>query len=306
MANVRGVRSNQLIGYGLVVGLAGTGDSKMEFTSKSVVRMLDKLGVRLNRKEIESKNVAAVLVTAKLPPFSRAGTRMDVTLNSIGDASDLKGGTLVQTPLRAANQQVFAVAQGVLSLGKGSGSSPTVARVIDGAMIEKDFLQDFSQRKMFRIILHQSDFTTAARVVKSLNQDLGGVYARAIDGRTVDLVIPSSYEGKGVEFLAAIESIDIAPDLRARVIINEKTGTVVMGDKVKISKVAISHGDLSIEIGDVQKNQIEGKKTILKKDISVGELVKAMNRLGVAPKDFIAILQNIKAAGALHGEIEVL
>ena len=310
IANVRGVRSNQLIGYGLVVGLNGTGDSKVEFTSKSMVRMLDKLGVKLNNKEISSKNIAAVLVTADLPAFSRAGNRIDVTVNSIGDASDLRGGTLIQTPLRAANQQIFAVAQGSLLIGQEGSNQPTVARVVNGAIIEKEMADDFSNRKMFRITLHKADFTTAARVVKALNQDLGGQYATAVDAGTIDLVVPFSYEGRGVQLLASIEALDISPDLRAKVVINEKTGTVIIGDRVKISRVAISHGDLSVEVGGTEgqkkKKAKKEKVAVVSKNANVGDLVKAMNRLGVSPKDLITILQSIKAAGALHGELEVL
>lgn len=325
ISNVRGVRENQLIGYGLVVGLNGTGDGKEEFTSKSIARMLDTIGIKLENKDIESKNVAAVIVTATLPPFARAGNKLDVTVNSIGSASSLQGGTLLQTPLRAADQQVYAVAQGAMLSGLPSGNAgngdkgqPTVARVPDGALIETDVGGDFSTRKMFRLTLFDSDFTTAARVVKTINQDLGGKFATAKDGATVDVVVPFNYEGNAVELMASIENLDVSSDTRAKVLVNEKTGTVVIGEHVQISTVAISHGNLSVQVkssenaaasaaaSSTQKDVKGDHVAILRKSANVGELVKALNALGVTPKDLITILQTIKAAGALQGELEVL
>jgi flagellar P-ring protein precursor FlgI len=326
IASVRGVRENQLIGYGLVVGLNGTGDGKAEFTSKSFVRMLDTIGLKLTNQEVESKNVAAVIVTATLPPFARAGNKIDVTINSIGSSSSLQGGTLLQTPLRAADQQVYAVAQGATLVGSGGGTGgadkphPTVARVPNGAIIETDSAVDFSNRKMFRLTLFEPDFTTAARVVKTINQDLAGKYATAKDSATVDIVVPFNYEGNLVELIASIESLDVSTDTRARVVVNEKTGTVVIGDHVQISTVAISHGSLSLQVKGLDSANANGAPTppqsgagpkgdrvaILKKSTNVGDLVKALNALGVTPKDLITILQTLKAAGALHGELEVL
>lgn len=310
IANVRGVRDNQLIGYGIVVGLKGTGDSKNEFTNKSVARMLDKLGIKLEDKEVASKNVAAVIITATLPPFARAGNKIDITVNSVGDASSLAGGTLLQTPLRAADQQIYAVAQGPLLVGSGADSHATVGRLPNGAMIERDVAEDFTQRKMFRLTLHNPDFTTAARLAKKINLDLSGKYATAKDAGTIDIVVPFSYEGKAVELLASIESLEITPDSRARVIVNEKTGTVVIGENVRISKVAISHGDLSVKVSGQAAGKGKGadgdRVAVLDTGTSVGDLVKAMNSLGVSPKDLITILQNIKAAGALQGELEIL
>jgi len=309
IANVRGVRDNQLVGYGIVVGLKGTGDSKAEFTSKSMARMLDKLGVKLEDKDIASKNVAAVLVTATLPPFARAGNKIDLSVSAIGDSSSLAGGVLVQTPLRAADQQTYAVAQGPVLVGTGSAGHSTSGRITNGAIIERDVAEDFTQRKMFRLTLHNPDFTTAARLAKRVNMDLGGKYATAKDAGTVDIVVPFSYEGRGVELLATIESLDITPDARAKVIVNEKTGTVVIGDSVRISRVAISHGDLSVKVGtsgNKSKDQTGDRVAVFDSGASVGELVKALNGLGVSPKDLITILQNIKAAGALQGELEIL
>ncbi|NQZ00797.1 MAG: flagellar basal body P-ring protein FlgI [Bdellovibrionales bacterium] len=307
IANIRGVRSNQLVGYGIVVGLGGTGDSKAEYTSKSVERMLDKLGMKVTGKDVASKNVAAVIVTAQLPAFARAGNKMDVTISALGDASSLKGGTLIQTPLRAADQQIYAVAQGQVLVGYSSqGVHETVARLPNGAMIERDLGDQFAQRKMFRMTLHNPDFTTAARVSKTINRELAGKYATSLDAATIDLMVPSVYEGKGVELLALIESLTVEPDTTAKVIVNEKTGTVVIGHGVKVSKVALTHGDLSIKVGEGKKKQDGDRIIILDSSASVGELVKGMNKLGVTPKDLITILQSVKAAGALQGDLEIL
>ncbi|MCB9073246.1 MAG: flagellar basal body P-ring protein FlgI [Bdellovibrionaceae bacterium] len=347
IANIRGVRDNQLIGYGLVVGLKGTGDSKSEFTNKSMKRMLEKLGMKVEDSEVAKKNVAAVLITATLPPFARAGNKLDITVNSIGDAGSLEGGTIVQTPLRGADQNIYAVAQGPVIIGKGSGKSvhSTVGYVSGGAIIEKDVQQDsFGNRKMYRLTLHNPDITTAVRVSHTVNMDLGGQYATAVDPATIDIVVPFSYEGKGVELLANIESLDVEPDTHAKVVVNEKTGTVIIGENVRISSVAISHGDISLKVGGKKQAQPEEEKPaaagsvesrgpasvesslasenmppkpgsgfakndhvkILKESVSVGELVQSLNQMGVSPKDLIIILQNIKASGALQGELEIL
>lgn len=309
IANVRGVRSNQLVGYGIVVGLNGTGDSKAEFTSNSIARMLDRLGMKLTDKDISSKNVAAVIVTADLPPFARAGNKLDITVSSVGDASSLKGGTLVQTPLRAADQQTYAVSQGALLVGfSQTGVHETVARLPGGAMIERDVGGEFANRNMFRMTLHNPDFTTAARAAKKINMELAGKYASALDAGTVDVISPASFEGKGVELLAIIEGLDVSPDNVAKVVVNEKTGTVVIGSDVKISRVAISHGDLSLKVGgEAAGKKSKGEQLVLMEEAAnVGDVVKAMNRLGVTPKDLITILQSVKAAGALQAELEIL
>lgn len=354
MANIRGVRDNQLIGYGLVVGLKGTGDSKSEFTNKSMKRMLEKLGMKVEDGEVAKKNVAAVLITATLPAFARAGNKMDITVNSIGDASSLEGGTIVQTPLRGADQNIYAVAQGPIVIGKGTGKSvhSTVGYVPGGGIIEKDILQEsFGNRKMYRLTLHNPDITTAVRVAHTVNMDLGGKYATAVDPATIDIVVPFAYEGKGVELLATIESLDVEPDMRAKVVVNEKTGTVIIGENVRISTVAISHGDINLKVGKKAPQEVpkaeggtpapaappapvesrglastgtlvasESSKEptpgsglakgdqvkMLKESVSVGELVQTLNQMGVHPKDLIIILQNIKASGALQGELEIL
>ena len=249
VASIRGVRENQLIGYGLVVGLKGTGDSQAEFTSKSFARLIEKMGVKLDQKQISSKNVAAVIITASLPAFAKAGNPLDVTVSSVGDATSLVGGILLQSPLRAGNDQIYAVAQGTLSvLGDGKDLHTTVGTVSGGAIIEKDIQADFSSRKMYRMTLHNPDFTTAARTILTINKELGGQFASAKDAGTVDIVTPPAYENRGVELMATIEAIEINPDQRARVVINEKTGTIVIGEKVKISKVGLSHGNMNLKI----------------------------------------------------------
>jgi flagellar P-ring protein precursor FlgI len=312
--------------------------------------MLEKLGIKVEDGEVAKKNVAAVLVTATLPPFARAGNKMDITVNSIGDASSLEGGTLVQTPLRASDQNVYAVAQGAVSVGRSSGKTvhSTVATMTGGAIIEKDVLQEnFSNRKMYRLTLHNPDITTAVRISQTINIDLGGKYATAMDPATVDVVVPFSYEGKGVELLATIESLNVEPDQKAKVVVNEKTGTVIIGENVRISTVAISHGEINLKVGKAEPAPIavpaagseaapakptEGaapapleetplrapasvaattsnkKDTVklLQESVSVGELVQSLNQMGVSPKDLIVILQNIKASGALQGELEIL
>ncbi len=319
IASIRGVRHNQLIGYGLVVGLKGTGDGKAAFTSQSMKRMLDQLGVRLGENAVESANVAAVIVTAKLPPFAKAGNPLSVTVNSIGDASSLEGGTLIQTPLRAADKQIYAVAQGPVLIGqKGGQGHSTVAYLPDGAIVERDLASDLTNRKMFRLTLHRPDFTTAARVAKTINLDLAGQYASATDSATIDVVVPFSYQGKGVELLATIEGLEIFTDNIAKVVVNEKTGTVIIGNKVRVKKVAISHGDLSVKVEEERPQRVlagapaaggedPGERVaLLPNSASVGELVRTLNKLGVSPKDLITILQNLKASGALEAELEIL
>lgn len=308
VASIRGVRENQLIGYGLVVGLKGTGDTQAEFTSKSFSRLIEKLGVQLDKKDITSKNVAAVIITATLPPFAKAGNPLDITVSAVGDSSSLVGGTLLQAPLRAGNDEIFAVAQGAISvLGDGKDVHTTVGRIPNGAMIERDIQADFASRKMYRMTLHNPDFTTAARTILTINKELGGQYASAKDAGTIDIITPAAYENRGVELMATIEAIEINPDQKAKVIINEKTGTIVIGEKVKISKVGLSHGNITLKVVDEKTKKLtpsEDKVALLDTGANVGDLVQALNKLGVTPKDLISILQSIKAAGALHGELE--
>ena len=308
VATVKGVRENILIGYGIVVGLKGTGDSSTDVTGQSLSRLFNKLGLDVQNNGVKSKNAAAVIVTANLPPFARSGNKIDVTVSSIGDSSSLEGGVLLVTPLRAGDQNVYAVAQGSVSLGAMADGTtknfPTVARVASGATIEKDIDVNFSGKKSFRLSLHNPDFTTSARMAALINGELGGKYASARDSGTVDVVVPFNYEGNTVELMAALENVQINVDTRAKVVLNERTGTVVMGDKIGITSVAISHGDLSIEVGDGKKGNRD--KVMQMKGANVSDLVKALNSLGVAPKDLTAIFQTLKQVGALQAELEIL
>lgn len=310
IASLRGVRENQLIGYGLVIGLKGTGDTQTDYTNKSFGRFIEKLGVKITPEQTAGKNIAAVIITAKLPPFAKAGNPLDITVSSIGDATSLVGGTLIQSPLRAGNDQIYAVAQGAVSvLGDGKDLHSTVGKVPNGAMIERDIEADFSSRKMYRMTLHNPDFTTAARTLLTVNKELGGQYASAKDGGTIDIITPAAYETRGVELMALIENIEINPDQKARVVINERTGTIVIGEKVKISKIGISHGNINLKIIDEKTKKpisVDDKTAVLDTGSNVGDLVQALNKLGVTPKDLISILHSIKAAGALHGELETL
>ncbi len=308
---VKGVRENILIGYGIVAGLKGTGDSSADVTSQSLTRFLGKLGIDLQgNAAVKSKNAAAVIVTAKLPPFARVGNPIDVTVSSIGDAGSLEGGTLLVTPLRAGDQNVYAVAQGAVSIGSvadgASKTFPTVGRVVSGATIEKDLDVNFASKKSFRLALHNPDFTTAARIAATINGELGGKFANARDSATIDVVVPFNYDGKSVELLATLENININVDSRAKVVLNERTGTIVMGDRISISPVAISHGDLSIEVKGAPKGTRPDRIADLKGSTSVSDLIKALNALGVQPKDLTAIFQTLKQLGALQADLEIM
>ena len=319
IAQIKGVRENILIGYGLVVGLKGTGDSSTDVTSKSLGRLFGKLGLDVEKNTaVKSKNAAAVIVTSRLPPFARSGTQIDITVSSIGDAASLEGGILLVTPLRAGDQQVYAVGQGPVTLGSltdGKASFPTVGRIVSGATVEKDTDSNFSAKKSFRLSLNNPDFTTSARLVALVNAELGGKFASARDSATIDVVVPFNYDGNGVDLMARVENIRIVTDTKAKVVLNERTGTVVMGDKVGISPVAISHGDLSIQVkGQKAEHWVElrpgeradGNKNLANGNATVSDLVKLLNTLGVQPKDMTAIFQTIKATGALQAELEFL
>jgi len=311
ISTVKGVRENILIGYGIVVGLKGTGDSSSEITGQSLARLFVKLGLDVQpNTQVKSKNAAAVIVTAKLPSFARVGNHLDVTVSSIGDSSSLEGGNLLVTPLRAGDQNVYAVAQGTISIGgmiDGSSKNfPTIGRVVDGAIIEKDIDINFAAKKSLRLSLHQPDFTTAARAVTKINGELGGKYASARDSATIDVVVPFQYEGNSVEFLAILENIDIHVDSSARIVLNERTGTVVMGDHIMIMPVAISHGDLAIEIQGALKTTKPARVAELQVGSSVSELVKTLNAIGVQPKDLTAIFQTLKEVGALQASLEIM
>ena len=310
IVRVKGVRENLLIGYGLVGGLKGTGDSSADVTGKALLRMFNKMGMNVET-DVKSKNVASVVVTAKFPAFARAGQKIDVTVSSVGDAASLEGGTLLITPLRAGDQQVYAVAQGPMSLGTiadGSAKFTTTGRVPGGAIVERELPGEFANKKALRLNLDEPDFTTVARLVRVINTELGGKYATSVDQSTVDLIVPFSYDGNAVELMAVLENLTVNTDTRARVVINEKTGTVVAGGKVRIKNVALSHGDLSIQVGDAKPSAKGGGKKVveIQSTTNVSDLAKVLNELGVAPKDLTAIFQSLKSAGALEGDLDVL
>ena len=339
IAQIGGVRYNQLVGYGLVVGLSGSGDREgTEFTVQSLVSMLRKMGVTVDPQEVKVKNVAAVMVTTNLPPFAKPGSRIDVQVSSMGDARSLQGGTLLLTPMRGADGQVYAVAQGPLSIGgfsfggaAGGGvqkNHPTVGQIPAGAIVEKVVPGEFDDKKTLTVSLHGPDFTTAQRLTWAINSRFGKQMARAIDSNTVVVQIPDYYPGGAVELAAAIENLDIVPDAAAKVVIDERTGTVVMGENVRISTLAISHGNLTIEIKEqprvsqplpfsggttqvIPESEVTVKEEkdnliVVPAGVSIGEVVKALNAIGATPRDLIAILQAIKAAGALQAELEIM
>jgi len=338
IAEIKGVRGNQLVGYGLVVGLDGTGDGKKsEFTIQSMARMLEKMGMAVDPDDIDVKNVAAVMITAELPPFARAGSRIDVLVSSIGDAENLQGGTLLFTPLKAADGKVYAVAQGPVSTGgfsaKGSGGSvqknfPTVGRVVGGAVVEKEVSSNFAQKKTISLALNSPDFMTASRVAQAINSALNSPLAQTPDAGTIEVKVPENYYGNIVGFVSMMESLDVTPDAVAKVVFNERTGTVVMGENVRISTVAIAHGNLSIQIkesSDVSQPlpfsqgetvvtpetdiSIKEDKSLLflvNSGVNIGEVVRALNALGVSPRDLISIFQALRVAGALQAKLEIM
>jgi flagellar P-ring protein precursor FlgI len=306
LVTVKGVRENALIGYGLVIGLNGTGDGGGEITNTSLKKMFQTLGLN-PQKEVTSKNVAAVIVTAKLPAFGRVGQKLDVTISSIGDASSLGGGTLLVTPLKGGDGQIYAVASGALSIGgleKGKKFA-TTGRIPDGGVVEKELEMSFNEKKALRLALNTPDFTTAARIEKTINQELGGKYATASDSTTIDLIIPTYYERKVVELIAHVENYRVAADVAARIVINERTGTVVAGGEIILKKSAISHGNLVLEVKGGEGN---GKQAVhmVEQSTTINDLVKALNALGTTPEDLISIFQSLKTQGALVADIELI
>lgn len=306
IVTIKGARENALIGYGLVIGLNGTGDSGGEVTSTSLKRMFQKLGLN-PQKEVTSKNVAAVIVTAKLPPFARQGQKIDLTISSVGDASSLAGGTLMVTPLKAGDNNVYVIGSGPISVGgltKGAKFA-TTAKIPTGGIVEKENELSFNEKQAIRLNLNHSDFTTAARIEKTINQELGGKYASAKDSSTVDLILPPAYHSRVVELLAIVENFQVNTDNAAKIVINERTGTVVAGGDVLLKNVAVSHGDLVIE---VKSGTGPGKQTVhlLEEGTSLNDLVKALNAIGTGPEDLISIFQALKQNGSLIGELEFL
>ncbi len=339
IADFEGVRDNRIIGYGLVVGLDGTGDKGLA-TMQSIANMLQRMGLTVNPNDIKanSKNTAAVMVTATLTPFSKPGAKIDVLVSTVGDAKSLQGGTLLLTPLKGPDGKVYAVAQGPVSIGgfAGGGGGTTVlknhataGKVPDGAIVEKDIPYTLGEGGTIRLFMRNADFTTTNEVSGKINETLHSGYAAPLDPSSILLKVPDEYRGRMVEFLTIVENIDVSVDEPAKIVINERTGTVVIGDKVRIAPVAIAHGNLTIEIKtEYQVSQPppfgpESSQTVVvpKKDVSVkeekaslvevkgatlGEIVRALNALGVTPRDLISILQALKASGALHAELEII
>jgi flagellar P-ring protein precursor FlgI len=340
LASVAGVRSNPLIGYGLVVGLKGTGDgTQAEFTTQSLANLLRRSGISVPQSSIRVRNVAAVMVTVDLPPFSRPGQKLDVQVSSIGDAKSLQGGTLLMTPLLGPDGGTYAVAQGAVSiggafLGGGGGNSvsknhPTTGRIPAGATVERKIALNFGSSGELRLLLNNPDFATASRIVNAVNGTFGERLANAEDAVSIVIEPPAGLGADPVSLLARIQEIEVEPDASARIIINEKTGTVVMGNDVRISTVALAHGNLTIEVGTsweasqpapfsesgetvvIPEQNVTTREEInsvitLEQGTTVSEVVEALNALGVSARDMIAIFQAMRSAGALHAEIVAL
>ncbi|MFZ8933568.1 MAG: flagellar basal body P-ring protein FlgI [Bacteriovoracaceae bacterium] len=311
LVTVKGVRENPIIGYGLVIGLNGTGDSGGEITNNSLKRMFQKLGLN-PQNEVSSKNVAAVIVTSKMGAFARIGQKLDINISSIGDAASLAGGTLLVTPLKGGDGNIYAVASGQLSIGglKNGAKFATSATIPNGAIVEKEVELNFDRKKSLRLSLKNPDFTTAARVERTLNEELGGKYAISRDATTVDLIIPMHYQRKVVQLMAIIENFNIVQDVKAKIVINERTGTIVAGGNVMLRPAAISHGDLSIQIGNEGEQEgAEGQPKrlyFMENKAKLNDVVKALNALGATPEDLISIFQTLKRNGSLVGDIELL
>src|SRR6187551_1956206 len=339
LVDVEGVRQNQLIGYGLVVGLNGTGDTlnNIPFTKQSLTAMLERLGVNIRGQTLRTGNVAAVMVTANLPAFGTQGTRIDITVSSLGDAKSLQGGTLLVTPLLGADGNVYAVGQGSVAINgfqaegeaaKITRGVPTVGRISNGAIIKREI--DFALNRLpnLRLALRNADFTTAKRIAAAINDYIGAPTAEPLDPSTVQLTIPQQFAGKVVALLTEIEQLQIEPDLPAKIVIDERSGIIVMGRDVRVATVAVAQGNLTVSISEspqvsqpaplsrgrtrvVPRTQVsvaeDGKKFAVVRDgVSLQQLVDGLNGLGIGPRDLISILQAIKAAGAIQADIEVM
>jgi len=341
LVEVQGIRDNMLVGYGLVVGLNGTGDSlkNAPFTQLSIQSMLERLGTNTRGQVMQTKNVAAVMVTANLPAFSAPGSRIDVSVSAMGDAKNLQGGTLLVTTLFGADGQIYALAQGPVAIGgfaaQGAAESvtrgvPTAGRISNGAIVEKDTGFKLSSLTNLKLSLHNPDLTTATRIAKAVNAYLGGATAQATDPSNVELAVPPNYPGGVMALLTDIEQVKVDPDQSAKVVIDENSGVIVMGSDVRISTIAIAQGNLTIKVTEtpqvsqpspfsntgttqvvprtnIQIDDGKGNKIAVMPDgVSLQHLVDGLNALGVGPRDIISILQAIKAAGALQADIEII
>ncbi len=340
LASVEGMRSNQLIGYGIVVGLNGTGDTlnNAPFTKQSVQAMLERLGVNTRGATMRTANLAAVMVTANLPPFAAQGTRIDVTVSSLGDAKSLQGGTLLVTPLLAADGEAYAVAQGSLAIAgfqaegdaaKITRGVPTNGRIANGAVIEREIAFKLNEQKCLRLSLRNPDFTTSKRIAAAINDFMGADTAEPTDPSTVTLQVPARYQGNMIRLLTEVEQLKVEPDQTARVVIDERSGIIVMGRDVRVSTVAVAQGNLTVTITEqpqvsqpapfsngetvvVPRTALKvdagekNKLALVKEGVTLRELVDGLNALGIGPRDLISILQAIKTAGALQADIEVM
>jgi flagellar P-ring protein precursor FlgI len=339
IVDVQGVRGNDLVGYGLVVGLNGSGDSlrSIPFTEDSLINLLERLGVNIEGEDVQAKNVAAVIVTATLPPFARSGSEIDATVSAIGDAKNLLGGTLVLTPLLAADGNVYAVAQGTVIAGgfEASGRAesvtqgvPTSGVVASGARIEREVDFALDELRSVRLALRNPDFTTARRIEGTINREVGLEVARILDSGTIDIAVPHVFANRVAAFVSAIENLAVTPDQPARVVVDQRSGTIVVGADVRISEVAVSQGNLTVRVTEtpqvsqpnpfaegstvvVPRTDVEvdtqagNRVAVLGEGATLAELVQGLNALGVGPRDLIDILSAIKAAGALHAEFVV-
>ena len=340
IVDFEGIRDNQLIGYGLVVGLSGTGDSlgSAPFTKQSLQAMLERMGVNITGATLNTKNVAAVMVTANLPPFSVQGSRIDVTISALGDAKSLQGGTLLVTPLMGADGEAYAIAQGSIAIGGFSAEGdaatvtqgvPTSGRIANGGIVERELPFQLASMSTMRLSLRNPDLTTARRIAQSINDLIGQPVAEPLNPTGVRLTLPLDFNGNIVDLVTDIEQLIIEPDLPAKIIIDETTGIIVMGQEVRVSTVAIAQGNLTITVTEapqvsqpnpltngqtttVPRSQVDvstdsdKKLALLEGSVPLRDLVSGLNALGVGPRDMISILQAIKAAGALQAEIEVM
>lgn len=341
IVNIEGVRDNQLVGYGLVVGLNGTGDSlnNSPFTEQSLIAMLERLGVSVRGQNMNTGNVAAVMVTATLPPFTNQGSRIDINISALGDASSLQGGTLLVTPLLAADGEVYAVAQGEVSIagfsaqgdaGSVTQNIPTAGRIAEGAIVEREIDFQLAELQQVRLALKNPDFTTARRIEQAINGFTSSSLSKAENSASVVLVRPPNYPGTIVDLITDIEQLPVQPDQPARVVISERSGVIVIGADVRVSNVAIAQGNLTVRVtetpqvsqanpfsengqtvvvprSDIEVNQGDDVKlAMLDTGVTLQDLVTGLNSLGMQPRDIITILQAIKAAGALQAEIEVM
>ncbi|MFW6380924.1 MAG: flagellar basal body P-ring protein FlgI [Bacillota bacterium] len=337
ITRIKGVRENQLTGYGIVTGLAGTGDSgSSQATLQSIANMLQNYGVQVKSDQISSGNVAAVMVTAKLPPFAHSGDEIDVTVSSVGDAESLQGGTLMTTPLRAGNQDVYAVAQGPLSIGGLNAQSggtqvrenhPTVGRIPDGALIEKELGVELDSERL-TYLLDEPNFETAQAIANKINEEFDNSgLARASDAGTIEIRVPDRHQNDMVDFVSRLNSLEVRSSVEAKVVIDEKTGTIVLSHNVRISTVAVAHGNLTVTIKskeevsqpeplsegetevteetDIQVEEEEGNIMVIQSENTIQDLVTALNTVGASPRDIVSIMQKIKSAGALHAKLEL-